>query len=381
MNIGKKTAFSLLLLAVLLIASFAPACTTTEEQTPEEIVIGAVLPLSGNMEEYGTKARTGMDLAVSDINEEGGIDGARIVIRYNDTASNPEMAVSGYKSLVEAGIPVIIGDVTSAGTLAIAPYTEEYGVVLISPTATNPEISNFPYVYRIIASDRYQGRGAAKILSVLHPGVKKVAVVYADDEYGRGLSSAFAEATEHYGLDIVIEIPLTPDKDQYDMESAMICNADPDAVFFVGYTREAGKIIRKVHTNGLDPVWFGSDSIVTEDFIRSAGNLSEGVTATMQSIYLDEDFRDRYEEIYGDEEADWIFCYGYETVMILEDAIDIGSYSPEGIKEGLSRIRHIGIIGPKVFDKNGDVPPSFKVLQVENAEWQRIKWKEILSKR
>lgn len=384
MTARKIRAYSLITALLLLLAasSAAPGCIyTANEELPEEIVIGALLPLSGNMQEYGIKAMKGMELAVSDINEEGGFDGAKLVIQYHDTAGDPENAVAGYISMAESGIPVVIGDITSAGTLAVAPYTSEYGVVLISPTATHPNITNYDHVYRIIASDKYQGRGAARIISILYPYVKTVAVVYADDEYGNGLRDAFLETEKSCGFEITGRIPLDADNDCYDEEVAMICDYKPDAIFLIGYTDEAGEIVRKVHEKGCDPVWFGTDSIVTEEFINSSGNLSEGITATMQSIRLDEDFRERYEEKYGNGNVDWIYCYAYETVIVLEEAIDLGGHTSDGIKEALGKVRHIGIIGPKVFDKNGDVPPSFDVLRVENGEWKQIKWREILQRK
>ncbi|MCK4458341.1 MAG: ABC transporter substrate-binding protein [Methanosarcinales archaeon] len=148
---------------VLFLAVIAGACL--QDTQPDEIRIGAILPLTGEAAEYGEDAKLGIDLAVEEINAAGGINGKRIQVVYEDSQATPSQGVSAIQKLTTVDkVPVIIGAMASSVTLAIAPIAEENKVVLLSPASSAPQITEAgDYIFRTEFSDAYGGKAQAEL--------------------------------------------------------------------------------------------------------------------------------------------------------------------------------------------------------------------------
>ncbi len=135
---------------VIVLAAFACACLDKQPTESEEIKIGAVLPLTGDGAKYGQSAKSGLDLAVEEINANGGIKGKFINVIYEDTKMEPKEGTSAVlKLLTIEKVPAIIGAMASSVTLAIAPIAEENKVVLLSPVSSSPLITDAgDYIFR-----------------------------------------------------------------------------------------------------------------------------------------------------------------------------------------------------------------------------------------
>ena len=117
-----------------------------KEEKEKEIKIGAILPLTGDMAKFGASFKKGIDLAVGEINAEGGIRGIKPQIIYEDDAGESKQAVSAFRKLItQHKIHAVIGGVMSSTAMPIAPIAEKEKVVIISPTATAPALSRFKY--------------------------------------------------------------------------------------------------------------------------------------------------------------------------------------------------------------------------------------------
>ena len=352
------------------------------ENYPDEIVVGAILPLSGSLSNYGEDFKRGIDLAVEEINEGGGIFGKKIVVDYFDNIGNPYMSKWAINHYADEGIPAVIGAVSSTATMAVAPIAEERGIVLISPSATNPSLSDYKnYVFRTISSDKYQGRGIGKLLSVLHPDLKRVALVYSDDDYGRGLRESVFDAYPGYGGHFILVESFDPKIYDYSALTEKIKSAEPDGIILIAYYEQAVSILKAAEDAEIDTVWFGSEGLINDGLIEEIGDYSEGLTATMQSSQIHSDaFEKRYYEKYGTGVINWPVPYGYDTTKILSEAIADGGYDADDIKDSLKEIRYLGLCGPRHFDENGDIYPGYDVLTVKNGKWERIKWGDIVSR-
>jgi branched-chain amino acid transport system substrate-binding protein len=348
---------------------------------PDEIVVGAILPLSGSLSNYGEDFKRGIDIAVEEINEGGGIFGKELVVDYFDNIGNPYMSRWAINYYADNGIPAVIGAVSSTATMAIAPIAEERGIVLISPSATNPALSDYKnYVFRTISSDKYQGRGIGRLLSVLHPELKRVALIYSDDDYGRGLKESVFETYPKYGGHFIMVESFDPKAAIYSGLAEKIKAADPDGIILIGYYEQAVSILEAAEDAGIDAVWFGSEGLINDGLIEEIGPYSEGLTATMQSSQIhSDDFEKKYYEMYGSDVINWPVPYGYDTTKILSEAIADGGYDADEIKDSMKEIRYLGLCGPRHFDENGDIYPAYDVLTVKNGEWERIKWGDIVS--
>jgi len=369
--------------AAFIIASLLILPVIFDHSYPEgtKLEVGVILPLSGDPGHYGKDFRNGIDMAVEAVNKGGGIDGAEISVICIDNEGDLNRTISAFENL-SGRVPVVIGTVSSSNTLAIAPLAGEKGVVLVSPAATNPKLSDYKnYVFRTISSDRYQGRGIAKLMSILHPEVRRVAVLYIGNEYGNGLKEVITECYPKSGGEIVLVESFSEGESNFSETVLRMKERDVEAVFLIDHITEGARLINQAADAGLCPVWFGSDGLVNDELIRLTGVNSEGLVATIQSNQIiSGDFLDDYREKFGsDNSPNWPVSYGYDTMIVISQAIDVGGYDAEKIRDAMADIRHIGVNGPKVFDKNGDIPPAYDVLRVHNGKWERVKRSEIIA--
>lgn len=360
------------LVAAIVIAAIAFVAI---EKKPEEIKVGAILPLTGDVGAYGRNYQKGIDLAVGEINGNGGIDGANISVLYKDNAGRRDKSVSAMNELV-GEVPVVIGAVVSANTVAICPIAEEKKVVLISPGSTSPKLSDYKnYVFRTVPSDEYQGKALADVVLELKGGRAKVAVVYIDNVYGNGLKEAFVTSYQEQGEGgniVAVESYKEGDTD-FKQILTDLKEKKSDAVVLITYVKGGVAILKQAKKMGLNENWVGSDGIKSDALIEQAEEDAEGLEATypisMVSEPVTENFIKLYKTKYGAGDIDTDVAYGYDTMHVVAEAIEKGGYDAKDISDALREIRYHGVCGAKKFDENGDVPPAYDLWKVENAKW------------
>lgn len=372
---NKKIAIvSAVLVVVAAAIAIAAIAFVTVEKKPEEIKVGAVLPLSGDLSAYGKYVQRGIELAAEEINANGGIGGANITVLYRDNEGKSDKTVSVMNALIaEDKVPVVIGAVVSENTLAVCPIAEKKKVVLISPTSTSPKLSDYKnYVFRTCPSDIYQGKALSDVIFDLKPEGARVAVMFVDNDYGVGLKDAFVKSYQERGEIVAVEAHKEGDTEFTGVLSA-IKDKNPDVVVLITYAKEGAAIVKQGREEGLDVAWVGSDGIKSDAFIEQAGKDAEGVKATypisMVSESVTENFVKLYRAKYGTGSIDTDVTYGYDTMHVVAEAIEKGGYDAEDISDALREIRYHGVCGAKKFDENGDVPPAYDLWKAENAKW------------
>ena len=358
---------------------FSTVLHTPDYGDNETIKIGIMVPLSGSLAEYGMDVKIGVDMAVDEINSRGGIGGKEVKAVYKNTWGYPDRAATLMEECAEEGIPVVIGDITSAGALACADVAEEKQIVLISQAATTPDLTGYgPYVFRTISSDTYQGRGMARIFRIFHPEAENITVLYIENAYGTGLMESFVCEEEAGGFSVHQVIPFEEGKRTFISEIAGIRDSDTDGVALIAHTTEAEHILKEARAQGLDIAWVGSDGIVTTELYSHIGPYADGFIATMQASEVrDPGFIREYQIRAKGSTVNWMAPYSYDTMMVVAEAIRYGGYSSDGIREALWKIRYLGVCGPKVFEQGGGVPPAFDVMRIEDGVWKRVSWNEI----
>jgi len=368
----KEKKVLLAIAAAIVIAAIAfSGCIKEKPEESKVIKIGVILPLTGDLAVYGNNIKNGIDLAVEEINNKGGIDGANITLIYKDSEGKRDKTVSAMNELASE-VPVVIGAVASSNTLAICPIAEDKKVVLISPSSTSPKLSDYKnYVFRTIPSDEYQGVALATVVQDL--GYNRVTVLFVDNDYGTGLKDAFVKSyRDRVGGNIsAIESFKEGDTDFKPM-LARVKETDPEAVVLIGYVKEGSLILKQAKEMGMDVQWICSEALKSDEFIALSGDCSEGALATFPISTVagpaTEAFKEAYNTRYNSEPG--IYAdYGYDTMMVIAEAIKKGGYNADGIRDALREIRYAGVSGAKIFDENGDVPPAYDLWQVENGKW------------
>ena len=326
-----------------------------------EVVVGAVLSLSGEGAHYGQVIREAMDLAVDRINASGGIGGNPLRILYRDSRSSPEEAARLAQELFDRyDVPLIFGGVLSSETLRIAPIAESRHKILLSPASSSPEITRAgEHIFRVYPSDALEGAYMARLASD-ELRLARVTVLAIDNEFGRGLVSVFRESWRGEIPPRVILYPIRGA--DYPALAEKAREAGGDGIYLVGYYNDMAALLREIRKRSISGRILSTSSIGSSRALEEAGEAAEGVIypATVFDPESDDpdvarfvrDFRVRYGS-----DPDLYAAHGYDAVMVAAAAMQkAGGPVPERIARELLAIHDFhGASGVLGFDPEGDV--------------------------
>ncbi|WP_340371781.1 ABC transporter substrate-binding protein [Peribacillus sp. FSL E2-0218] len=341
----------------------------------DTIKIGANLELSGGTASFGQSAADGLKLAIAEINKEG-INGKKLKIVKVDNKSDAAEATSGSIKLVSQDkVVAVVGSATSTNTLAQVQVAQDNKVPLITPTATNPDITNKAgkvndYVFRTCFIDPFQGTVAANFAS--DEVGAKTAAIYVDSasDYSKGLAAAFKEAFTAKGGKIVAEEAYVTKDTDFRSTLTRIKSAKPEFVFLPGYYEEVGLILKQARENGIDLPFMGGDGWDSPKVVEIAGaDALKNTYITNHYSPEDEDakiqdFVAAFKKEYN-KTPDAFAALGYDTGYYLADAIKrSGDASSEKIRKALEDVKDLQLVsGTLNLDKNHDPIKSATILE------------------
>ena len=362
---------------VIVLAAFAGACLDKQPAESEEIKIGAILPLTGDAASWGEMGKQGIDLAVDEINSEGGIKGKKIKVVYEDTQADPQKGVSAMRKLVSIDkVPVVIGDIVSAVVLAAAPIANENKVVLISPTASAPAVTDAgEYVFRNWPSDVFEGEFMARS-AYNELGLKQVAILYINNDYGIGLREVFTETFEQLGGEILAAESYDADATDFRTQLTKIKATTPQTVYLISYYKDGALILKQATEMGLETQYLAASAIEDPKLIEIAGPATEGLIYPLSSGYDPESHEENIQEFkreftarYG-EEPSYVAAQAYDAMKIVAFSIEQGGTEGSGIQAAMTNVKDFsGVTGETTFDENGDVIKPMAIKTVKNGEF------------
>ncbi|MFF2319713.1 branched-chain amino acid ABC transporter substrate-binding protein [Agrobacterium sp. NPDC058088] len=273
------------LTSVTLAASFAFA-----PLAHAEIVIGLIAPLTGPVAAYGDQVKNGAQTAVNEINKKGGILGEQVVLKLADDGGEPKQGVSAANQLVAEGIHFVVGPVTSGVAIPASDVFAENGVLMVTPTATAPGLTNrgLSNVFRTCGRDDQQAEVAAKyVLANLKD--KKIAIIHDKGAYGKGLADAFKTTLNAGGVTEVLYDALTPGEKDLGALTTRLKSENVDIVYFGGYHPEAGLLVRQLKDVGAKTAVIGGDGLSNSEFWNIGSQAGEGTIFTNASDALKND--------------------------------------------------------------------------------------------
>lgn len=291
------------------------------------IKLGYAGPMTGDYSQFGIDMSNAMKLAVTDF---GDVEGFKVeLVAEDDLASAEGAAAVANKLVTDPTFVAMAGHAFSGATSAAMPIYEKAGVPMLSPSATNPDLTKAGSTVfnRSAFTDAQQADGAAAYLfNTL--GVKKLAVMHDGTDYGQGLAKGVEAKYKELGGEVVGElVAVTPGESDYSAPLASVAAAAPKAIYFGGYNAEAAVLVNQMKVAGLEGVkFFSGDGIYGKDFIEKAGANAEGVfSATLIPSASDaiSAFNTVYKTSYG-EEAGVLSAYtwnSYDSASALIAAI------------------------------------------------------------
>jgi branched-chain amino acid transport system substrate-binding protein len=339
----------------------------------EPLTIGAVLPLTGEAAHWGIPPRNAAELAIDEINAAGGIGGRKLKFLAEDDRCQPADGVSAFnKIMATANPPVIVGAVCSSVTLAIAALAESRKTVLISPASTSPKLTDAgDFIFRVVPSGSLRGKVFAEYL-YNERGLRKLAVLYINNEGGIGGSSAFKAQFTQLGGAVVVEESYAQGATDVRAQLTKIKAANADGVMVGSYPPDTVLVLRQAHELQLQqPLFFTTEAVQNPEVLREAGDAANGavyILAAPASGEAPEAFTQAYEAKFG-KKPELFAAEGYDIVRLVGQAIAADKDKPvsgSSIRDFLYQVRNYkGASGAITFDKNGDVIKPYAIMTIE----------------
>ena len=346
----------------------------------EPIKIGVAGAHSGDLASYGLPTLKAAQLIVKDINAGGGINGSQVELLVEDEACKPEIATNTATKLVSSDVKAIIGHICSGATKAALPIYRDAKIIVISPSATTPDLTqsgDYPNFYRTIGSDAIQARYVVDFtLDTLK--AKKIAVIHDKGDYGKGLAEYARDFIKETGKGkVVLFEGVTPGAPDYSAVVQKIKRFKADAVIFGGYHPEASKIVSRMRQKRLDIPFISDDGVKDDTFIKVAGKFAEGVYATgpadVSKSPIGVEYREKFKQAEGKEPGAF-FDNAVAATLALTNAIaKAGSTDPDAIATALHTEEVDSPFGKIKFDDKGDpVGIGFSIYQVQKGTYVQV---------
>lgn len=344
-----------------------------------KVRIGVAGPFTGPIAQTGDTVKKAIELAAEQVNKAGGINGKQVELDMGDDKADPkEAAVVANKFAADSTIVGVLGHYTSSTTLAGSPIYNRAGLSHISYGATSPAVTEAgAYTFRDITTDAFDGEFVAQW--TVDEGFKKIAILYENDDYGKGLADVYNKKITALGATAVMQEPynLGETKDFSAILTKMKA-AGPDALFIAGQYNEAAMIIKQGKRLGINLPVFGSNGLYSDALIQLGGKDVEGLRA-VGAFHSSADypeakaFIDAYKAKWGQEPDIWA-AFAYDAANIMFEGVKNGSEDRKKINEYLTNLKDFkGATGTTTFDNNGDCLKQPLKLVIKDGKFEIYK--------
>lgn len=385
MNVKFSTKFVAASAAAVMALSLAGCSGGSMDDSPsssakasgDSITIGTVTTNSGTAAAYGEAEVKGFELAVSEINAKGGINGKKVKLESMDDKGDATEASNAYNKLAgDNNVLAVAGPTISATTAAVAPLADQSKLVTIAPAATSDSIETGNYLFRTCFKDSYQGEVAARFAAE-NLKVKKVAVLYGTgDPYSSGVGEAFAKAAEKLGLEVVDkESSSSADDTEYSAQLQKIQASGAELLYAPYYYSVAGPyIIPQARSVGFEGYVMGPDGY---DGLKLTGDKSQYNKTYYTTHYSADDntntkvqdFIKSYKSK-NNAEPNTFAALGYDTIYMIKQAIEKAGENAtrEDVRNAVAGMTFDGVTGKFTMDKSGSPTKSVTVLEMKDGK-------------
>jgi branched-chain amino acid transport system substrate-binding protein len=326
-----------------------------------DIKIGVAGPMTGGNATFGAQLKQGSEQAVADINKAGGILGQKLVIEIGDDRADPKEGVSVANKFAADGVKFVVGHFNSGVTIPASEVYQENGILEISPSATNPKVTDRGLwnILRVCGRDDQQGGVAGAIIAQRFKG-KKIAFVHDKTTYGQGLAEEARKSLNAHGMKEVFFEGVNKDDKDFTALVSKLKSVSPDLVYWGGLQDTGGLILRQMRDQGLKAPLMGGDGIADDEFASIAGPGAEGTLMTFspdpRTNPKNKAIIDLFRKQRGFEPQAYTL-YSYAILQVYKQAAEAAK-SLDSKK--VAAVMHSGkvfhtVLGDISFDKKGDI--------------------------
>lgn len=353
------------------------------------VKIGHGAPRTGGIAHLGKDNENGAQLAVNEINAQGGIKVGDKVVKLalvgEDDAADPKQGPVVAQKLVDAGVVGVVGHLTSGVTIPANAVYAKAGMAQISPSSTNPDYTlkgektpkGSVSTYRMVATDAMQGPAMGRFM--LNKGAKTVAILDDSTQYGKGLADQVEKTLKDGGVQIVAHEASTATTTDFKAILTKIKGMNPDYLFWGGMDDTAASLVKQMKELGMTTKLASADGPCTKKFIDLAGDAGEGVVCSQAGMPLSKmakgaEYNANYEKTFAGQKVQIYSPFAYDAVYALAEAMKIaGSTEREAIAAAMPKVNFSGLTGQVAFDEKGDIKGgAISIFQVINKNLEVI---------
>ncbi len=367
---------SLLFSAMALVASTA----TIGIANAETIKIGVAGAHSGELASYGQPTLNAVNIVVDEINAKGGVLGKQIEIIAGDDQCKPEIAPNVATKLISDGVVAVIGHICSGAAKAAMPLYNDAKVISIAPSVTAPSMTQSgenPYFFRTIADDTASAIVGAKFL-IEKLGLKKVAILHDNTEYGKGYADNAANYIKNSGkAEVVLFEAVTPGAADYSSAIRKVRQQGAEILMWGGYYPEASKMLANMYSLGIEIPLIGPDGLKDMGFVELAGEDAEGVYAAGPSDTSANPISKKYSMAHENKHGSIpgaFYDNAISGIIALVNAIEkAGSTDSDKIMKILYNDMVDTPVGAIKFDSKGDaIGVGMSVYQIVDGQYKQV---------
>lgn len=337
----------------------------------EPVLFGVSGPLTGQNAQYGAQWKAGFDLALEEVNAKGGVLGRPLAYVFEDSQSDPRQSVAiAQKFVNDQRIVIELGDFSSPASMAASPIYQRAGLVQLGFTNSHPDFTkggDFIWSPSISQSD---SQPLLADLAIKTLGLKKVAVLHLNTDWGRTSKDVFVKAAAERGAQVVATEGYQPDEKDFRSTLVRVRDAKPDGIVLISYYADGALIAGQVRATGIDLPLVAVGSVYSPKFIELGGASVNGVF-TNTTFFPEEpraevqNFVKRFRAKYN-REPDAFNVYAYDAVIYTAAAINAaGKADRRAIRDAFYKVKDVPSV---VFGKANFDPQSRRVIGVKSVD-------------
>lgn len=345
------------------------------DDSKQPIKVGVYLSLTGPTATFGQTTEAGIKLAVKQKNAAGGVKGRPLELKVYDNQGKTQETGTVVTRLVTADkVVAVIGEVASTQSLAAAPICQQYGIPMISPSSTNPQVTEIgDMIFRVCIIDPEQGYAGAKF-AVDHLKAKTAALLIDQKQaYSTGLGENFKESFIKMGGKIVSEQAYASGAADFSAQLTSIKGANPDVIYVPGYYTEAGSVAKQARRLGISAPLLGGDGWESSKLAEIGGAEIDGSFYTNHYDPADTSPNSRkfvadYKKEYGQPPAA-LTALGYDSILVLADALERApTTSGKELAKALSQTKNVpGATGSITIDAKRNAKKPLVIIEMKKG--------------
>lgn len=341
-----------------LAAIVAAASRAAFADAAEPIMLGVSGPLTGPNAQYGAQWKQGFDLALDEIHAAGGINGRKLAYTFEDSQSDPRQSVAiAQKFVSDPKIVMELGDFSSPASMAASPIYQRGGLVQFGFTNSHPDFTkggDFMWSTSVSQADE---QPLLALYAVRHLGLKKLAVLHQNTDWGRTSRDYFVKAAKDDGAEVVVTEGYIADERDFRSTLVRVRDTNPDGLILISYYSDGALIARQARQVGLKQTICAASSVYSPKFLELGGDAVEGVH--IGTRYFPEDPRPEVKKFiagfkakYAGQEPDAFNAYSYDAMNVAAAVLRIGGTDRKAIRDAFAKVKDVPsvIFGAVTFD-------------------------------